>query len=392
MVMNNNKKAFGVVQSSEENKDYTGVSTETAVVNVNNTTRQISVDVNFRGMLGTSEGTAYPGYLGAQLSEVAYEALSSVSIESERAKTAEEKISQRLEDVLWISNASDADMQGKISQIDRSYASKEYVNQQLIEFNKLHKLIVEEIDLVNNKIKVDGEYQDPQYNLIYLVKEASSQEETYNQYTLIDDVLTFIGSSKIDLSDYATITYVDNALAEFDLSEYATIEHVDEIVSDINTEFAKKSEIPDVSDFLNEIPPEYITEAELEEKQYLTQSSADTIYASKTYVQTELSKIGTLSKEIVDSIDIDNNLVVIEGVPSTPNSDVIYLVETVTPGVYDQYTLINGSLTYIGTTNVELDGYATVEYVDEQIETAISNFNNILFNIEFIDGGTSARL
>jgi hypothetical protein len=36
------------------------------------------------------------------------------------------------------------------------------------------------------------------------------------------------------------------------------------------------------------------------------------------------------------------------------------------PDVYDEYMLINGAWEIIGTTKVDLTGYATIEYVDNK--------------------------
>ena len=62
---------------------------------------------------------------------------------------------------------------------------------------------------------------------------------------------------KIDLTGYATENYVDNKVAAIpkpDLSGYAL-----------------KSELPDTSGFITEVPAEYVTETELESKGYLTE-------------------------------------------------------------------------------------------------------------------------
>ena len=47
-------------------------------------------------------------------------------------------------------------------------------------------------------------------------------------------------------------------------------------------EYAKKSEIPDVSGFLTSIPDEYVTEAELDAKGYLTEHQSLAEYAKKS--------------------------------------------------------------------------------------------------------------
>lgn len=474
MVMNSKNKVFGVVESAEENKDYTGVKTDTAEVTVNNVTREIKVDVDFYSMLGETNKTAYPGHEGKLNRVLILTAEEDIRKETVRAKEAEESLTQLIQDVSWDIDVGDSivvskvyaetdrakaaeaklqediarldtkiddnsikttsrleklsadlnkkiedtdsrlqesdteilkklnlidrsyksadkSIQESISNIEENYAEKSYVYEQLIEFNKLHKQIADSIDLDNNTVVIEGVSQPAQGNVIYLVKQIINEEEIYSQYTIINDKLTFIGSSKIDLSDYATKTYVDNKVQAIDLSPYATTEFVTEQIEAIPevdlTDYAKLSDIPDVSEFINEIPPEYITETELDEKQFLTRETADSDFATKVYVQTELSKIGSLDKEIVDSVDLNKNMIVINNTLLHPQENIIYLVKNAEFETYDQYTLINGVLKFIGSTDVNLDGYATVEYVDSNIAQALSFFETTLKNIEFIDGG-----
>ena len=57
------------------------------------------------------------------------------------------------------------------------------------------------------------------------------------------------------------------------------------------SEYAKKSEIPDVSDFITSIPSEYITEPELNAKGYLTQHQDLSEYAKKSEIPTRISQL-----------------------------------------------------------------------------------------------------
>lgn len=375
MVMNNNKQVFGVVENVELNKDYKGESTDTAIVTVNNTDRTIKVDVDFSGMLGHTSGTAYPGHEGYQDRQNLARAFQYIENETTRALVAEKQLEELIHDEVFEVAAEHTVLKRRVDYIDETYATQEYVMSQLIEFNKLHKQIVDEIDFENNTVVTNGIVEQAQDNTIYLVKEFLDSEEVYNQYILIDGKLTFIGSSKIDLSDYATKDFVTEqieAIPEVDLTDYA-----------------KLTDIPDVSDFLNEIPPEYITETELDEKDYLTKVTAESDYATKVYVQAELSKIGTLSKELVDSINLETNKIIIEGEEKEPNADTIYLVPIENTNTYDQYTVINGVLTYIGNTSVDLDGYATKDYVDETAAKLLTDVENMFKSIKFIDGGNA---
>lgn len=66
-----------------------------------------------------------------------------------------------------------------------------------------------------------------------------------------------------------------------DLSNYYTKTEVDSLIPDTSG-FALKSEIPDVSKFITEIPAEYVTETELNAKGYLTEHQSLDGYAKTT--------------------------------------------------------------------------------------------------------------
>ena len=86
-----------------------------------------------------------------------------------------------------------------------------------------------------------------------------------------------------DLSAYATKTYVNNAIAnvEPNLTGYATKTYVtnvveaaiDDIPAPDLSDYAKKADIPDVTDFITSIPAEYVTETEL--SNYYTKAQTD---------------------------------------------------------------------------------------------------------------------
>ena len=105
----------------------------------------------------------------------------------------------------------------------------------------------------------------------------------------------------IDLTDYATKDYVDEAITDVDVTEqlkdYATKEYVDEAIDDVDVteqlkDYAKTSDIPtkisqltNDSNYLTSVPSEYVTDEELNDKGYATQSYVDDI--DKTHVGTD---------------------------------------------------------------------------------------------------------
>lgn len=81
-----------------------------------------------------------------------------------------------------------------------------------------------------------------------------------------------VSNASVDLSGYAKESYVDEAIAQ------VVSEHETDLV-----EYAKKTEIPDVSKFITNIPSEYITESELNSKGYLTQHQSLNHKADKNH-------------------------------------------------------------------------------------------------------------
>lgn len=94
-----------------------------------------------------------------------------------------------------------------------------------------------------------------------------------------DAVNSYLEENPITMDGYATEEYVNEAVSNVkpDLTGYATEAYVDEAVKNVKVDvnlddYAKKTDIPDVSDFISEIPDEYITESELNAKGYATKA------------------------------------------------------------------------------------------------------------------------
>ena len=408
MIMNRKNPIYGTVTNPNVSETYEGLTTDSATVTVNNVDRTIAVDVDFRSMLGETADKAYPGHLGSQNRSLAVRAIEASEQQDKKLQNVENKIRRELyTEIREVDTAvaaihdeldkethrainAESSLSSAIDNIEENYADKLYVQQKLTEYTKLSKQIVDSVSVEENTVVIKGVTSSPVDGVLYLVKDSSQTgEDTYKQYTTIDGKLTLIGDTKIDLSDYATQEYVDNqieAIPEVDLSPYAL-----------------KTDIPDVSEFLSAIPEEYITDVEL------TNVLDD--YTTKSYVAAEIAKVGTLAKKVVDAVDLVNNTILVEGVLQPAEPDVIYLVSEDTDGVYQQYTLIDNQLTFIGDTNVDLKGYATEVYVDDKIEQTVNYVDNniknttnyvdtkvsstyetilnIIQSIKFIDGGTS---
>lgn len=114
----------------------------------------------------------------------------------------------------------------------------------------------------------------------------------------------------------ATESYVDNAVAnvKVDLTGYATESYVDGAIAAIPqpdlSGYALKSEIPDTSGFITEIPAEYVTETELEGKGYLTEHQSLEGYATEEYVDTAIANIPSSGGGSGGNVAVDGTTII----------------------------------------------------------------------------------
>lgn len=125
----------------------------------------------------------------------------------------------------------------------------------------------------------------------------------------ISNAIDNIDIPETDLTGYATVDYVDNAVDNIeipDTSLFVTAQYVQTAINESTpdlTPYAKKEDIPDVSDFISEIPSEYITEDELAAKDYATVAQIPDVSAFQTEAQVNtlisnaLAEIGIAEKE-----------------------------------------------------------------------------------------------
>lgn len=138
-------------------------------------------------------------------------------------------------------------------------------------------------------------YKDGEYYYFGGVRDNMYLTIKYDGYEETWGVVTSVS--------YATKEYVDNELsnldipeADVDLTNYYTKEEVNRL-------------IPDTSNFITEVPAEYITETELNAKGYLTEHQSLADYAKKSEIP---SVEGLATEEYVDSaieafINVDTN-------------------------------------------------------------------------------------
>ena len=163
----------------------------------------------------------------------------------------------------------------------------------------------------------------------------------------------------------ASKAYVDKAIAaipEVDLSSYA-----------------KKTDIPDVSGFISEIPAEYVTDSELAAKGYLVEANLSE-YAKKSEIPTVPTKTSQLTNdsnfltavpaEYVTETELDNKGYLTEHqslseyAKKSEIPDVSHFITSI-PEEYVTETELNNK-GYL-TQHQSLEGYATKTYVDNAI-------------------------
>lgn len=127
-----------------------------------------------------------------------------------------------------------------------------------------------------------------------LSKPTSSQYLFCAAYPGVNQGFYFINCSDLNGWDASIVKmpFIEEESGSTDLTGYATEDYVDEAIAQAQlggsevdlSEYAKKSEIPDVSGFISEIPSEYITETELDEKGYITEHQSLEGLATEDYV------------------------------------------------------------------------------------------------------------
>ena len=429
MVLNTDKKEniFGTVRTVEEDIIYKGLETDTAKVTVNNTKREISVEVNVQNLLGFTPTTAYPGNQGLQDKELAYQAMDLVKVERDRAKEAERLLRVQLNKTNDTLDSVTEQLNLEItSETHRAITAEEELKESIeslrveskndldILSDNVEKLY-EHVDSTDSAIREEL-YQsnvDLQKQITQLDNKTTESDETLKLSinsldTKVDNNFSRVQQDILDTSTrfYDAVTNLENTTSEKLAEEtearetaiedlitrsdnlYETkevvkdkIDQVESSIDALNTNIVKT--IEDLNDHVNT-------------QDNLIFESIDTIkqdYAQKTYVYEKLVEFTKLSKQIVDNIDLVNNKIIINQESKDPVDGVLYLVKDISidvADVYREYTTIDGALTLIGDTSISLDGYATEQWVEDQEYLPRTEAQSIYAPITYVDEKSSA--
>lgn len=402
MILNNTKnRVVGVVKDPDIKSEYTGKTTSTATVRVDNQTKEISVDVNTYGLLGLTADKAFPGNKGQATYDLAQQLRKDIQDEVSRSQIQEKYLKHLIDDAYDQAIENDSICQIAIQEeTQRAINVEETLKQQLDDVYK----------------QTTEKFLDVDSNIVSIKKSA---EKTKNELSsslrqLEDDLF----DEFVEFSDkvYHELDKVEKTHKEFEIyseENYATKEELIKLNKKIKDDIQPSLDI--ITDDIKNVK---------------------STYATKVYLHEEIHNALTLSKQLVDSVDLITNTVVINGIVSKPVDGVLYMLRdasSTTEDIYKEYTTIDNVLTLIGDTSINLDGYATENYVDKQIDAIpevdltpyakktdipdVSSFiaeipaeyitedelqgkgyytlekiNELLKSIEFIDGGTSASV
>ena len=213
-------------------------------------------------------------------------------------------------------------------------------------------------------IKENGVYvgteppTDPE-KLVWINPDGQASDLDLSNYYTKDETDSLIDTAvqNIDLSSYAT---------KVELENYDTSEQVDAKINAIQipeidlSGYAKKSDIPDVSRFITEIPSEYVTETELNAKGYLTEHQSLEGYAKITDIP-DVSGFA-LKTEIPSIEGLATETYVQEKIASIPEVDLSgYALKSEIPTVptkTSDLTNDSGFITSADVPEVDLSNYA----------------------------------
>lgn len=181
----------------------------------------------------------------------------------------------------------------KVKNFLQNYYDKSEINN-IIQNVSLRFKVVDELPQIGEKgiiylvpTKEIKLYTIENDTLFYDTKPLSNIEE-YNireEYIWIDNKWELLGTTKIDLADYATKEEVNQSLDNkldiqiYDLDKLTFALKTD--ISDMLTTTKAAQLYQPKGDYLTSIPDEYVTESELDDKNYATQSQLNSAISDK---------------------------------------------------------------------------------------------------------------
>ena len=213
------------------------------------------------------------------------------------------------------------------------------------------------------------------------------------------DTIDGINSTITSLQN--TVKNIESNISDLDQDVrdvWGTLTPLAEVVGDqadqasetVNTVWANinslKTKDTDLEGRLANVEKDYLVEADKTELDGKITAAANRVGALETKVDTgdktvsayvakvvsdavTAAELGKLTKVIADSVNIETNKVVIDGVETEPADSVIYMVkvDNATGDVYKEYMLINSVLVQTGDTTTDLSNYYTKDQIDKLV-------------------------
>ena len=262
----------------------------------------------------------------------------------------------------------------------KDYTTADFVKQQIIEAASNDKKIY--LETFYTKPEVDSLIPDTSN---FVTKEEIPSVEDFASIDYVDAKFDSIDVPDIDLSLYALkseLPSVDGLASEnYVDTKFAEIPEVPTKVSELENDagyliehqsledYAKLTDLPDVSNFISEIPAEYITTSELEEKGYITEHQDLSDYALKAevpsvdglatedFVKDELAKISIPEVDLSDYAKLSD----------IPSHDGLATEDFVRNAIAEA-ELNDKDVDLSGlATKDDIKDFASISYVDEQI-------------------------
>ena len=267
-------------------------------------------------------------------------------------------------------------------------------------------------------------------NVIYFLSKTGTTGDVFDEYIFINNSWEHIGSTEVDLSAYATTEWVngrgfitnlvDNLVNYYTKSEVYSKDEVynkSEVYKKSEVynkdETFSKSEVYSKSNVYNKTEINNLTEAIDERMSSLEEVGGDLIQQVKNkadkkdipsldgYATTEWVNgrgfITNLANNLVnyylkDEVynkeeinDLANSLqnvsiTIVNTLPNKGQTNVIYFVSKTgsTNDIYDEYIYINNVWEHIGSTEVDLTGYATEQWVNSKNYMPIPDFHEFM--------------
>lgn len=305
MILNTNRKNItGVVKDPNLKQEYVGKETDTATVYVDPESKEISVDVLTHNLIdwsGEDASKGYPAPLGRDALVRADVALVGIRDEQSRAEQAENQLRLLIDDFADTISVEDGKNLLKIQEETlRAKSAEEHLNKQISITNTNIDEFASDTD--SRFIDVDNKIETTVLNLKSELRQTKDDlfDELDNTITEFDKKLQKVEIEQDAFKQHVSDTYatkkdildLDKKIVDNKLSTNLQIESLRselkdsiEAIPEVDlTLYAKKTDIPDVSSFIAEIPEEYVTDEELTAKGYYTQENVTTLLTGIKFI------------------------------------------------------------------------------------------------------------